>query len=104
MVKEIILLPEFTPGFVEIKNKVPKFQYRKLLREELKEENLTKEECIDMLKCMLLIRNFEEMIYELRENKGRYGPMKYLYIGATHLSIGQEAVRDLSFWNFGVLK
>lgn len=92
MVKEIILLPEFTPGFVEIKNKIPKFQYRKLLGEELREENLTKEECIDMLKCMFLIRNFEEMICELRENKGRYGPMKYLYIGATHLSIGQEAI------------
>lgn len=34
MVKEIVLLPEFTPDFVEIKNKVPKFQYRKLLPEE----------------------------------------------------------------------
>jgi len=42
MVKEIVLLPEFTPGFVEIKNKIPKFQYRKLLGEELREENLTK--------------------------------------------------------------
>ena len=100
MVKEIVLLPEFTPGFVEIKNKVPKFQYRKVLGEELREENLTKEECIDMLKCMLLIRNFEEMICELRENKGRYGPMKYLYIGATHLSIGQEAVLFYGLPNF----
>jgi len=63
------------------KNKVPKFQYRKFLREELREENLTKEECIDMLKCMLLIRNFEEMIYELRENKGRYGPMNSYILG-----------------------
>ena len=92
MVREIVLLPEFTPGFIEIKTKLPKFQYRKSLKEELKEGNITKEECIDLLKCMLLIRNFEEMIYELRKNKGRYGPMKYLYIGATHLSIGQEAV------------
>lgn len=41
---------------------------------------------------MLLIRNFKEMIAELRENKDRYGSIRYLYIGATHLSIGQEAV------------
>ncbi len=92
MVREIVLLPEFTPGFVEIKNKIPKFQYRKSLQEELREESLGREECIDLLKCMLFIRNFEEMIWELRERKGRYGSMKYLYIGATHLSIGQEAV------------
>ncbi len=31
MVGEITLLPEFTPGFVEIKDKIPKFQYRKSL-------------------------------------------------------------------------
>ena len=92
MVREIILLPEFAPGFVEIKNKIPKFQYRKSLAEELRKKELTKEKCIDLLKCMLLIRNLEEMICELREKKGRYGPMKYLYIGATHVSIGQEAV------------
>ncbi|MFQ6066316.1 MAG: pyruvate dehydrogenase complex E1 component subunit beta [bacterium] len=92
MIREIVLLPEFKPGFVEIKNKIPKFQYRKSLAESLRETDLTKEKCIDLLKCMWLIRNLEEMIFELRENKGRYGDMKYLYIGATHLSIGQEAV------------
>ncbi|MCK4522903.1 pyruvate dehydrogenase, partial [Candidatus Aerophobetes bacterium] len=92
MVREIILLPEFAPGFVEIKDKIPKFQYRKSLAEELRKKDLTREKCIDLLKCMLLIRNLEEMICELREKKGRYGPMKYLYIGATHVSIGQEAV------------
>jgi len=92
VVREIILLPEFAPGFVEIKDKIPKFQYRKSLEESLRKEDLTREKCIDLLKCMLLIRNLEEMICELREKKGRYGPLKYLYIGATHVSIGQEAV------------
>jgi len=92
MVREIILLPEFTPGFIQIKNKTPKFQYRKSLEESLRETDLTREKCIDLLECMLFIRNLEQMIFELRENKGRYGDMKYLYIGATHLSIGQEAV------------
>jgi len=92
MPKEINIFPEFEPGFIEVGGKVPKFQYNKSLKEELKEGNITKEESIDLLKCMLLIRNFEEMIYELRINKGKYGPIRYLYIGASHLSIGQEAV------------
>ena len=92
MVREILVLPDFTPGFVDVGGKIPRFQYKKSLKQELKEEGITKDDCIDMLKCMLFIRNFEEMILELREKKGRYGPLKYLYIGATHLSIGQEAV------------
>jgi 2-oxoisovalerate dehydrogenase E1 component len=90
--KEIPVLPEFEPGYIEVGGKVPKFQYRKSLKEELKEGSITKEESIDLFKCMLMIRNFEEMIYELRVNKGKYGNIRYLYIGATHLSIGQEAV------------
>lgn len=92
MVREIIITPDFTPGFVEVGGRVPKFQYKRSLTEELKDGNITKEECIDLLKSMLFIRNLEEMIRELREKKGRYGPIKYLYIGATHLSIGQEAI------------
>ncbi|MCS7202315.1 MAG: dehydrogenase E1 component subunit alpha/beta [Dictyoglomus sp.] len=92
MPKEINIFPEFEQGYIEVGGKIPKFQYNKTLREELDKGNITKEESIDLLKCMLLIRNFEEMIYELRVNKGKYGPIRYLYIGASHLSIGQEAV------------
>ena len=92
MVREIIILPDFTPEILEVRGKIPKFQYKKSLREELEKGGLTKKDCIDILKCMLYIRSLEEMIYELRVNKGKYGPLKYLYIGATHLSIGQEAV------------
>ncbi|MFN3699142.1 MAG: pyruvate dehydrogenase, partial [Dictyoglomus sp.] len=92
MPKEINVFPEFEPGYIEVGGKIPKFQYKKTLKEEFKEGNITKEESIDLLECMLIIRNFEEMIYELRVNKGKYGNIRYLYIGATHLSIGQEAV------------
>ncbi|MEN2984542.1 MAG: dehydrogenase E1 component subunit alpha/beta [Dictyoglomaceae bacterium] len=92
MPKEINIFPEFEQGYIEVGGKIPKFQYNKTLKEELDKGNITKEESIDLLKCMLLIRNFEEMIYELRVNKGKYGPIRYLYIGASHLSIGQEAV------------
>ncbi|MCD6575481.1 hypothetical protein J7K97_07410, partial [Candidatus Aerophobetes bacterium] len=69
MVREILVLPDFTPGFVDVGGKIPRFQYKKSLKQELKEEGITKDDCIDMLKCMLFIRNFEEMILELREKK-----------------------------------
>jgi len=92
MVREIPIVPDFTPGFVKVGGKIPKFQYQKSLKQELDEKNLTPDMCLDLLKCMLLIRNLEEMIRELRENKGKYGPIKYLYGGASHLSIGQEAI------------
>lgn len=92
MVTEITIAPDFTPGFIEVGGRIPKFQFQKPLKQELNEGNLTQEMCLDLLKCMLLIRNLEEMIRELNENKGKYGPVKYLYGGATHLSIGQEAI------------
>jgi 2-oxoisovalerate dehydrogenase E1 component len=92
MVREITVVPDFTPGFVEVGGRIPKFQYSRSLRQELEEGNLTREGCLDLLKCMLFIRNLEEMIRELRENRGKYGPIKFLYGGASHLSIGQEAV------------
>jgi len=92
MVREISIAPDFTPGFVQVGGKIPKFQYSRSLRGELDEGGLTEERCLDLLKCMLLIRNLEEMIRELRENRGRYGSMKLLYGGATHLCTGQEAV------------
>lgn len=92
MVREITIAPDFTPGFVEVNQRIPKFQYQKSLRDELDERNVTQETCLDLFKCMLIIRNLEEMIQELRENKGKYGPIKYLYSGSTQLSIGQKAV------------
>ncbi|MBE0478958.1 dehydrogenase E1 component subunit alpha/beta, partial [Candidatus Aerophobetes bacterium] len=90
MVREISIPPDFTPGFVEVGGRIPKFQYQKSLKDELEEGGITRDECINLLKCMLYIRNLEDMICELGEMKGKYGPLKYLYIGATHLSIGQE--------------
>ncbi|MBA7668025.1 hypothetical protein ES703_76128 [subsurface metagenome] len=92
MVREITIAPDFRPGFVEVGGRIPKFQYQKTLKQELNEGNLTQEMCLDFLECMLLIRDLEEMIRELNENKGRYGPVKYLYSGASHISIGQEAI------------
>ncbi|NQS90383.1 pyruvate dehydrogenase [Patescibacteria group bacterium] len=92
MVREINVVPDFTPGFVGVGGKIPKFQYDKSIQQEIEEGNLTSQKCLDILECMLLIRNFEQMIVELKDRKGKYGSLRYLYLGASHLSIGQEAI------------
>jgi len=93
MVKKIDVLAEFQPGLIEKRVKIPVFQYEKSLQEELDEGNITKGACLDMLDSMLLIRNLEDMIVELKMNKGRYGPLRqFIYVGASHVSLGQEAV------------
>jgi 2-oxoisovalerate dehydrogenase E1 component len=93
MVKEIDVLAEFQPGIIKRGAEIPVFQYEKSLEEELDEGNITREMCLDILDAMLLIRNLEEMIVELKESKGRYGPLRqFMYVGASHVSIGQEAI------------
>jgi len=93
MVKKIDVLAEFQPDIIEKCVKIPVFQYEKSLKEELDEGNVTKEICLDMLDSMLVIRNLENMIVELKMNKGRYGPLRqFIYVGASHVSLGQEAV------------
>jgi len=93
MVKQIDVKADFNPGFIERDVKIPIFQYTKTVEDELKDGNITPEFCLDLLECMLLIRNLEEMIVELKDNKGRYGALKqFIYVGASHVSIGQEAI------------
>ena len=93
MVKKMDVLAEFQPGFVKREAEIPVFQYDKSLKEELDAGNITREMCLDILDSMLLIRNLEQMIVELKENKGRYGPLRqFMYVGASHVSIGQEAI------------
>lgn len=93
MVKQIDVRADFQPQFLQRDVKIPAFQYNKMLRQELDEENVTPGFCKNLLECMLLIRNLEEMIVELKENKGRYGALRqFIYVGASHVSIGQEAI------------
>jgi 2-oxoisovalerate dehydrogenase E1 component len=93
MVKQIDVKADFNPGFIEREVKIPVFQYTKTAKDELDAGNITPQECIDLLECMLLIRNLEEMIVELKDNKGRYGQLRqFIYVGASHVSIGQEAI------------
>jgi 2-oxoisovalerate dehydrogenase E1 component len=93
MVKQIDVKADFNPGFIERDVKIPVFQYEKTAKDELEAGNITPEHCLDLIESMLLIRNLEEMIVELKDNKGRYGALKqFIYVGASHVSIGQEAI------------
>ena len=89
MVKHIEVLPVFEPGLLTFKD-IPKFQYQRTLTEELA-DRVTTGEAIRMLDFMLTIRAFEEMVISMKD--GGYKPTPdFKFTGATHLSIGQEAV------------
>ncbi len=52
---------------------------------------MSPEEAVRMLDCMLAIRYFEETVAEMKAGKFKPRP-DFRFIGATHLSMGQEAV------------
>ncbi len=83
------LSPDFKPRKIKFKE-IPAYQYAKSLREELDGGSISREEILELFECMLVVREFEEMILKLRT--GAYPVIKdYEYRGPTHLSIGQEA-------------
>jgi len=69
---------------------IVQFAYGGDLGAELK-AGMTAQQAVDIFDCMLLIRHLEERIAELKSGKCKLLP-KWRFIGATHLSIGQEAV------------
>jgi 2-oxoisovalerate dehydrogenase E1 component len=87
--KEIDVLPRFAKGKIQFKD-IPLFYYNTTLKKKL-EEGLSEINAIRLLEAMLYVRKFEEMIVRLKS--GKYVPYDgFNFIGATHLSIGQEAV------------
>ncbi|MHB9130720.1 MAG: alpha-ketoacid dehydrogenase subunit alpha/beta [Armatimonadota bacterium] len=88
--KELCVLPDFTPGQITL-SPIPKFQYQQTLADELKAGRINKESALQMLTLMQTIRSFEECIVAMKD--GKWAPMEgFKFIGASHLSIGQEAV------------
>jgi len=80
--------PVFKPFTIDC-GKIQAFQYTGNLKKELAAKTITKQEAINLLEDMLVIREFEEMIVKLRS--GAYEPLPtYNYRGPTHVSIGQE--------------
>ena len=83
------ILPDFTPKTLEF-GKVPCYSYQGTVAKELT-VYLSPEEAIFYLKLMRQIRSFETMIIQLRS--GQLMPYEgYRFCGATHISIGEEAV------------
>jgi len=88
-VKELDILPESKPGFLEL-GRIPLYQYQRSLQEEL-DDGLTPEAAIRLYERMLIVRSFEQMIVDMKD--GKFKPHEgFAFIGATHLSMGQEAV------------
>jgi len=82
------LKPNFKPQKVDL-GKIPAYQYKGTLKDELAAGHITAAQAVDVLEDMLTIREFEEMIVKLRS--GAYDACKgYQYRGPTHVSIGQE--------------
>jgi 2-oxoisovalerate dehydrogenase E1 component len=83
------LEPAFKPKVFNL-GKIPAYQYKGDLKQELEAGNITAQQAVNVLEDMLSIREFEEMIVKLRT--GAYESCKgYEYRGPTHVSIGQEA-------------
>ncbi len=81
--------PDFRPFDLDC-GKIPAFQYRGSLRDELQAAQLTPSEALAILEDMLMTREMEEMIVKLRS--GAYEPLgSFNYRGPTHVSAGQEA-------------
>jgi 2-oxoisovalerate dehydrogenase E1 component len=89
MPKDIQSLPIFAPGEIQ-PAPIKLFQYAGSLASELS-AGLTREDAIAMYDCMTAIRLLEERIAELKSGRCRLLP-RWRFVGATHLSIGQEAV------------
>ncbi len=70
--------------------KLPVMQYKKTIKQELKEGNFTKEDLLRIYRDMFTIREFETML-NLVKTTGGYNGVEYNNPGPAHLSAGQEA-------------
>ncbi len=69
---------------------IPVNQYHKTIEEELKNNNYTKEDLVNIYHDMAVIREFETML-NLVKTTGSYNGIAYDNPGPAHLSAGQEA-------------
>ncbi len=89
MVKEVEVAPCFECLTMDL-GTLKAFCYQKKAADELG-KRLSREDLIGLLEWMLTVRAFEQMIVNLKD--GKVKPYEgFSFTGATHLSIGQEAV------------
>lgn len=75
------------PGNIAFEN-IPVNSYQKTVKDE--KGNFTNEEFLRIYRDMLIIREFETMLNEIK-TKGEFGGIAYSNPGPAHLGIGQEA-------------
>ena len=89
MPKKQMILPQDVRKKGKIKfSSIPMNQYDLSIKDELK--RYSKEDLLNMQKDMMLIRNFENMLNEIKL-RGAYMGIEYMHNGPAHLSLGQEA-------------
>jgi len=69
---------------------IPVMEYKKTIKQEIKEKNFTKEDLLRIYRDMAFIREFETML-NLVKTTGGYNGVEYNNPGPAHLSAGQEA-------------
>jgi len=91
MVKQLVISPD------EVRRKetidlgtIQVNAYAKTLADELAAGTLTMDDAVRIYRDMVLIREFETMLDEIKRS-GKYRDMAYVHQGPAHLSIGQEA-------------
>ena len=90
MVRRLDILPDFTPRTLDF-GRIPVYSSRGSLKDELSKGRITERKAIGFLRNMLRIREFESAIADMRS--GAFKPREdFEFVGATHLSVGQEAV------------
>ena len=88
--KECDILPETKPGQITFPP-IPLFSYQADLETEIRNQTLSPTDALRMFRVMLMNRYFEETIVDMKQ--GKFLPCGgFQFTGATHLSIGQEAV------------
>jgi len=78
---------------------IPVNTYQKTIEEE--KDNFGKQDFLRILRDMVIIREFESMLNEIK-TKGEYAGMVYNYPGPAHLGIGQEAAYVGQAYELGI--
>jgi len=91
MVKALTIVPEEARKQDSIElGAIPVNTYRKSLAQEIASGALTADDALRIYRDMLLIREFEDMLGEIKK-LGSYKGIPYDHKGPAHLSVGQEA-------------
>lgn len=92
MTKKLMVVPEEVrkSGMLDL-GQIPINAYNRTIKQELKgNSDITPASCLRIYRDMVLIREFENMLDQIKK-LGAYEGIEYKHAGPAHLSIGQEA-------------